>query len=261
MNSKKIWAVANIVGLATTIVVSYGSNVGWFNGETMATMSARYPTLITPAPYAFGIWGLIYLSLIGFVVYAARLSFRDPASDDPAVRVGGWFVATCMANCGWVLSWLYGNTALSVMLMLILLFSLFRIVVLTDMELTDPPLKVIAFVWWPFCCYTGWIMVALLANLSAFFVKLGKAFFVLNEPRWVVGMLMVAGLAYLVLTWKRNMRECALVGVWAFVAIAVADWQHAQRVAEDALVVAGMLFVSSAYHGWRNRAYSPFRKR
>jgi hypothetical protein len=261
MISKKIWAVANVVGLAATIVVSYGSSRGWFNGETMATMSARYPTLITPAPYAFGIWGLIYLSLTGFVVYGVRLGFRDPASDDPAMRVGGWFVATCMANCGWVLAWLYNYTELSVMLMLVLLFSLFRIVVLTDMELTDPPLRVIAFVWWPFCYYTGWIMVALLANLSAFFVKLGKPFFVLNEPRWTVGMLIVAGLTYLVLTWKRNMRECALVGVWALVAIAVKDWHSVPIVAKDALVLAWMLFVSSAYHGWRNRALGPFRKR
>lgn len=261
MSSKKIWAVANIVGLAVTIVVSYLSSTGFFSGQTMATMSAKYPTLITPAPYAFGIWGLIYLSLIGFVVYGARISFREPASDDPALRVGGWFVVTCVVNCGWVIAWLYDYTALSLVLMLLLLYSLFRIVVLTDMELTDPPLRVIAFVWWPFCYYTGWIMVALLANLSAFFVKLGKPFFVLNEPRWVVGMLIVAGLSYLVLTWKRNMRECALVGVWAFVAIAVADWHSVPIVAKDALVIAWMLFVSSAYHAWKNRAYSPFRKR
>jgi hypothetical protein len=261
MSNKKIWAVANIVGLAATIVVSYGSSAGWFNGETMATMSARFPTLITPAPYAFGIWGLIYLSLIGFVVYGARKSFREPDSGDPAVRIGGWFVATCLANCGWVLTWLNGYTALSLVLMLLLLFSLFRIVVLTDMELTDPPWRVIVFVWWPFCYYTGWIMVALLANLSAFFVSLGKAFFVLNESRWVVGMLIIASVAYLVLTWKRNMRECAFVGVWAFVAIAVADWHSAPPVAKIALALAWILFVSSAYHGWRNRALGPFRKR
>jgi hypothetical protein len=251
MNSKKIWMVANIVGLAATIFVSYGSSTGMFNGETMATMSARYPTLMTPAPYAFGIWGLIYLSLIGFVVYGPR----------NGGQVGGWFVVTCVANCCWVLAWLYGYTGLSVLLMLVLLGALFRIVVLTEMELTDPPLTVIAFVWWPFCYYTGWIMVALLANLAAFFVKLGKPFFVSNEAWWVVGMLIVASLAYLVLTWKRNMRECALVGVWAFVAIALKNWHSVPMVAKVAMALAWILFVSSAYHGWRNRALGPFRKR
>jgi hypothetical protein len=261
MSGKKIWAIANIAGLAMTIVISWLSSTGAFNGATMATMSAKYPTLITPAPYAFGIWGLIYLSLIGFVVYGVRISFREPASADPVLRVGGWFLVTCFANSCWVLAWLYDYTGVSVLLMLVLLVSLLRIAVLTDMELTDPPLRVIAFVWWPFCFYTGWIMVALLADLSAFFVKLGKPFFVLNETRWVAAMLMVVGCAYLVLTWKRNMRECALVGVWALIAIAVADWHSAPLVAKDALVVAWILFISSMYHAWRNRAYGPFRKR
>jgi hypothetical protein len=57
------------------------------------------------------------------------------------------------------------------------------------------------------------------------------------------------------------MRECALVGVWAFIAIAVADWRLAPMVAKDALTIAWLLFISSMYHAWRNRAYSPFRKR
>ena len=261
MSSKKIWAVANIAGLAATIVISWLSSTGAFNGETMATMSAKYPTLITPAPYAFGIWGLIYLSLIAFVVYGAGISFRESVSADPVLRVGGWFLVTCIANCCWVLAWLYDYTGVSMLLVLVLLASLFRIVVLTDMELTDPPLRVIAFLWWPFCFYTGWIMVALLANLSAWLVKLRVSFFVANEARSVVGLLMLAGIGYLLLTWRRNMRECALVGVWALVGIAVADWHRAPFVAGYALFIAGVLFASSMYHAWRNRAYGPFRKR
>jgi hypothetical protein len=246
IGSKRI-KIANAIALAATIGISYLSSTGAFNGETMASLSAKYPTLITPAPYAFGIWALIYLSLIGFVFYGAP--------------VGGWFLISCIANCCWVLAWLYDYTGLSVLLMLVLLFSLFRIVILTEMELTDPPWQVVVFVWWPFCFYTGWIMVALLANLSAWLVKLDAPFFVLNEARWVVGMLMVAGLSYLLLTWKRNMRECALVGAWALVAIAVADWHRTPIVAKDALVIAWTLVVSSMYHAWRNRAYGPFRKR
>ena len=197
MSSKKIWAIANIVGLAATIVVSWLSSTGVFNGETMATMSAKYPTLITPAPYAFGIWGLIYLSLIGFVVYGGAVKFsgtRPP--DDPAVlRVGGWFFASCMANCGWVLSLLYGNTELSLMFMLVLLVSLFRIAVLTDMELTDPPveghcLRVVAFLLLYGVDHGGFAG----QSIGVLFVKAaGKPFFVLHEAGWAVGMLVVAG--------------------------------------------------------------------
>jgi len=48
-----------------------------------------------------------------------------------------------------------------------LLFSLLMIILRTDMDLTDPPLRTIAFVWWPFCLYSGWITVALLTNIAA----------------------------------------------------------------------------------------------
>ena len=271
MRSLKIIAIGNGLGLAATIAVSYGSNTGILDGHTMAELSARYPTLVTPAPYAFSIWGLIYLSLIGSVGYSARAAFQrrdDPAfrkrgdlafqrREDPALRIGGWFLVTCVANCCWVLAWLYGHTGLSVLLMMLLLGALLRIIVLTDMELTDPLWPEIVFVWWPFCLYTGWITVAILANIAAWLVKLGIGVSALEA----IGLLVVAGAAYLFMTWKRNMREYAFVGVWALAAIARADWHRAPSVAGVATALALVLFISSSIHGYRNRAYGPFRKR
>lgn len=258
MRSKKIIAIANGVLLVVTIAISYLSSTGIFNGNTMASLSARYPTLVTPEPYAFGIWGLIYLALAGFVIYYGRMAFQAPESDDPALRVGGWFIVTCVANSCWVLAWLYDQTGLSVLLMIVLLVSLMRIVVLTDMELSDPLWPVIVFVWWPFCYYAGWITVALLANIGAWLVKLQFTNF---EMIWAIGMILLAGAVYLWMTWKRNMREYAIVGVWAIVGVAVADRHREAGVASIALIVAAILFVSSGLHAWKNRAYGPFRKR
>jgi hypothetical protein len=248
-------AILNGVALAATIVVSYLSNTGIFDGHTMASLSARYPTLVTPAPYAFSIWGLIYLSLIGFAGYFARVVYRG--LEDPALRIGGWFIVTCVANCCWVLAWLYGWTGLSVVLMVILLATLLRIVVLTNMELTDPLWPEIVFVWWPFCLYAGWITMAVLANVAAWLVKLGVGVSVWGA----IGMLIAAGAAYLFMTWKRNMREYGFVGVWALVAISRAHWHRAPAVAGVAAALAGVLFISSSWHGWKHRAYGPFRKR
>lgn len=247
MSRSKLLSILNVLGLAATIVVSWLSTTGVFNGHTMAGISARYPTPVTPAPYAFSIWGLIYLSLIGFVVYNARAG----------TRVGGWFLVTCVANCCWVLAWLYGWTGISVLLMAILLGALLRIVVLTDMELTDPLWPEIVFVWWPFCYYTGWITVAILANLAAWLVKLGIGVSTMGA----IVLLLLGGAVYLSMTWKRNMREYGFVGVWGLVAIAKADWQRMPVVAGVALTLSVILFVSSSLHAWRNRAYGPFRKR
>lgn len=243
MSKNRIWAILNVLGLAATVVVSCLGNV------------VVNPTPVTPAPYAFSIWGLIYLSLIGFAGYSARAAFRGLA--DPALRIGGWFLVTCAAHCCWVLAWSHGWTGVSVALMVILLGALLRIIVLTDMELTDPFWPEIVFVWWPFCLYTGWVTVVILANIAAWLVKLGIGV----SSTGAIALLLLAGAAYLLMTWKRNMREYALVGVWGLVAIARADWHRMPVVAGVAIVLSVALFVSSMLHAWRNRAYAPFRKR
>jgi len=41
------------------------------------------------------------------------------------------------------------------------------------MELWDAPISVIAFLWWPFVFYSGWVTVASIANVSSYLVKIG----------------------------------------------------------------------------------------
>ena len=53
--------------------------------------------------------------------------------------------------------------------------------------------------------------------------------------------------------WKRNMREYALVGVWALVAIAVSNWQIEQSVVITALLVAFAILISITIHAYQNR--------
>ncbi|MGZ5197565.1 MAG: tryptophan-rich sensory protein, partial [Kaistella sp.] len=67
--------IANGFALVFTITFNYVSNTGIFNGKTIGNVSDQYHTLITPAGYAFSIWGLIYLLLLGFVIYTGRSLF------------------------------------------------------------------------------------------------------------------------------------------------------------------------------------------
>jgi hypothetical protein len=260
---KKILPIAGLVALIVTIVINYLSNTGVFAGNTMATISAKYPTLFTPAAYAFSIWILIYLSMAAFVVFQCRSLSTDPPPESVTVvgQVGWWFVLSCVANCCWVLAWLYEYTGLSVLIMLFLLFCLLQIVLRTDMELTDPPLKVIASIWWPFSLYAGWITSALLANIAAWLKRIGWDGFGIPEAGWATIMIALAGAIYLYMTWRRNMREYAFVGVWALVAIAIADHDRSTTVTVAAYAMAAILFISSSAHGYKNRALGPFRKR
>jgi hypothetical protein len=256
---KKLWAVANGAALIVTIVINYLSNTGAFNGNTMATMSARYPTLFTPAGYAFSIWIVIYIGLLGFIFYQGRALRGNAEADAVVGQIGWWFVLSCLANCAWVLAWLYDQTGLSVLIMIFLLFCLLRIIWRTDMELTDPPLRTIAAVWWPFCFYFGWITAALPANISVWLMKIGWSGF--SPATIALIMILLAGAVYLFMTWRRNMREAAFVGVWALIAIAVADYHQSAAVTRAAVGMAAVLFVSSSIHGYMNRDFSPWRKR
>lgn len=251
---QKTLAVANIIALIVTVFLNYLSNTGFINGNTMSSVSAAYQNLFTPAGYAFSIWGLIYVGLIAFVIYHASITFKNIQANNVVLNVGWWFVISCLANCLWIFAWLYNYTGLSVIIMIVLLFSLVMIIIKTRMELDDLPMKQIAFVWWPFSLYAGWITVALVANISAYLTKVNWGGLGLSSVYWTVIMIVVAGIIYLVMTWRRNMREYALVGVWGIIAIAVSNWSTEPTIVYTAIGVGIILFLSSAVHAFINRA-------
>ena len=256
---KKQLQVLNGIMLIIMIVISYLSNTGIFNGNTMASVSAKYENLFTPAGYAFSIWGLIYLGLLGFVFYYGRSLFKPISKEDKTVeQVGWWFVISCLANISWVMLWLYDYTLLSVVMMVLLLFSLLRIVVNTQMELHNVPLKKFLFLWWPFCFYSGWVSVALIANIAAYLTKIGWSGFGISETSWTVIVIIVAAAVNIFMVWNRNMREFALVGVWSLIAIAVANQDVHMMVYWTSIIMAILVFINISIHGYQNRKSNPF---
>ncbi|MGZ8541146.1 MAG: hypothetical protein ACXWV6_10895 [Chitinophagaceae bacterium] len=252
---KKVLQIANGVALVATIIINYLSNTGIFNGNTMAVVSARLQNLFTPAGYAFSIWGLIYLGLFAFVIYQGRSLFTEMADDRIVLKIGWWFVVSCISNCLWVLAWLYDYTGLSVLIMLSLLFSLTRIIVKLNMEREKVQLKESVFACWPFAIYSGWITVALIANIAAYLTKIQWGAWGISETSWAIIMICIAGVINLFVTWNRNMSEFALVGAWALVAIAVANRHVSQPVVQVALTVSVILFMSSAIHMFKTRKF------
>lgn len=258
--NKKTLALANTIALIVTLIVNYLSNTGIFNGNTMASVSEKYQNLFTPAGYAFSIWGLIYLGLIGFIIYQAKVFFKNEPIENEEVyeeeetvyQIGWLFVASCIANCFWILTWLYDYTGMSVLVMLLLLLFLFRIIINTGMELQDASFKKIALVWWPFSIYAGWVTVALIANISAYLTKLGWSGFT-SEITWTIVMICLAGAIYLFMTWTRNMREYALAGAWGLIAVAVANWNGVESIVQTATIVSIILLISSGLHAYKNR--------
>lgn len=256
---KKTIQILNGVAAVATIAMGYLSNTGIFNGNTMASVSAEYENFFTPAGYAFSIWGLIYLGLLGFVIYYGRSLFKaDIKEDNTVTQIGWWFVVSCVANSLWVVVWLYEHTLISVFIMIVLLVSLLKIVVNTKMELHNPPLKKFIFLWWPFSIYSGWVSVALIANIAAYLTKIDWNGFGLSETIWAVIMIAVAAIVHIFMIWKRNMREFALVLVWSLIAIAVANQSENVVVFWTAIITAILVFINIGIHGFQNRKSNPF---
>ncbi|MBA2499367.1 MAG: tryptophan-rich sensory protein [Chitinophagaceae bacterium] len=255
---QKALSVGNIIALIITIVINYFSNTGIFNGNTMSTVSATYSNYFTPAGYAFSIWGLIYVGLFAFIIYHSTVVFKSGNTKNVALNVGWWFVISCVANCLWIFSWLYEYTGLSVIIMMVLLFSLIMIILKTRMELDDLPKNQILFVWWPFSLYSGWITVALMANIAAYLTKISWDGLGIPGDYWTVIMIITAGLVHLFMILKRNMREFALAGVWALIAIAVANRGNNTMIVQVAIAVSVLLFISVAIHAYINRKSLPW---
>lgn len=257
---KKVLQISNGVALVSTIFINYLSNTGAINNTTIGDVSNGLNSLFTPAGYAFAIWGFIYLLLLGFIAYQGRSLFVKVRDDQFVLRIGWWFVVSCIANSTWVFCWLYGYTGISCIFIFLLLFSLLKIVMNNKMELWDAPISVIAFLWWPFVFYSGWVTVASIANVSSFLIKIEWDGFGLSPTFWTILMIVIATIINLIVTWTRNMREFALVGAWALAAIAYANYESNMTTVYTAGIGAAILVVSSMIHAFKNRETNPMTK-
>lgn len=257
---KKTLQIANIISFIAVIIVNILGATGAMNDTTIADISNANHNLFTPAGYAFSIWGFIYLLFLGFIIYQAKSPSNKITENDVVIKIGWWFVLSCFANIMWITFWVYGYMEYSILAIFVLLFSLIRIVIKNRMELWDAPIPVIAFLWWPFVFYSGWVTVASIANVSAYLKSINWEGFGYSETSWAITMILVAGIINFVITWKRNMREFAVVGAWALIAISVENWHANSIVANTALIVAIILLLSSGYHGYLNRKTNPFIK-
>lgn len=219
----KALKILNIVALLITLSVNYLSNTGFFNDETMASISAKYHNLFTPAGYAFSIWGIIYLLLLGFVIYYGPFAKNTFAKERVICNTGWWFFVSCLANCLWIVTWLYDYTLLTIPVMILLFISVMKIILNNKEIIKAENLKNILFLRLPFYIYSGWISVALIADVAAYLKKIKWSGFGISEITWTVIMFVTAALIHLYMLWKHNMIAFALVAVWALIAIAVAN--------------------------------------
>ncbi len=255
---KKRLSILNLASVILVIAINYISQAIRINETTIGEVSNKYFNLFTPASYAFAIWGLIFIALIAYGIYQVRMAFFSDKPSSFIDKTGYWFILANFLNCIWVFVFAYEYTGLSVIVMFGILFSLVQSIRKTNMNRESVSRSTIIFGWLPIGIYCGWIAVATIANLAAYLSKLNwdGAFF--SEQQWTVIMMTIATLLNIYMVWKRNMREFALVGVWALFAIYVRHSDRIDTLANMALTCSIILTLVVTAHIIQNRNTNPF---
>jgi hypothetical protein len=257
---KRALQVLNALSLFAIIAINYIFSNGQDDAKSMSTISARYENLLTPAGYAFSIWGLIYFGLVCFAIFQARSLFSSRVTDDGFVlKIGPWFIISNILNALWIVAFTYDHIGPSVLIIILLFLSLLKIILNLDMEKWDAPLHIILLIWWPFSYYFGWITVATITNISSSLVSLGWNGDPLQPATWAVIVLLIATAIFIGIIWTRNMREAATAGAWGLIAIGVRNWNMEPLVAYIAVAAAVLILINVMVHGYKNRALGPVR--
>ncbi len=242
--SLPVW---NAVAFVAVVAVNYIANALPLNGRTAGEISDALPSFFTPASYTFSIWGLIYLSLLGFIVYQALPANRER----PFQRRIGWlFVLNSAANSAWIFAWHYGSYLLSVFIMVAILLTLIAIFRRLRIGRPDPdlPFAEKALVHFPFALYLGWITVATIANIASVSAFLGWDGFGISGPVWSAIMMVVAVLVAGLLLFQRRSLAYAGVLIWALFGIRAA-------YPDTAVIATTALFAAIAVAGLAAAGY------
>jgi hypothetical protein len=209
-----------------------------------ATMVFPWPTLVSPAGFAFAIWGVIYLGeLVGLVVLASN---KDLATDAaPASKA--WFFANvaqalwCFSFRPWALSRLWLSSACLAATAASLYASQCLLVSVDGAERHGEALW--AAVAWPRSLHTGWVTAAMLVNLNAW---AGKS--AIGPSRALAAaVLSLMDAVYLADRYASSGLSCAGVAIaWALFAVSFGKPNGADAVALGQPALDGLAITSGA---------------
>lgn len=218
MNAKtKSWI--NLGLFALTLGVNALGAMGFINGMSQKAVSDAYPTLITPSPWAFSIWGVIYTLLLISLIFMIVTS-RQERTAKLIHKISLPFWVSSAANILWIIAFSYEWLGISTVLILAFVVSL----AIINRRLPTPDglgQKVNALA---FGIYNGWLIVATVINVAAYLVKLQWNGFGLSPDIWATIILMVALLLTCLIQLRLRNAALTLPLAWAYYGI----WQQHQ---------------------------------
>lgn len=181
----KAWI--NLILLVMTLVVNGLGAFGLFNGLSQKAVSDMYLTLITPAPFTFSIWSVIYTLLFASMI-AMIIKNKDSYYARAIDRISTLFWLSCGLNMIWIVFFSYTQIGLSTLV--ILAFAI--ILTLIVKQLGTNQMNKSWLLPAAFGMYAGWLLIASVVNTAAWLVKIQWGGFGISAEIWSVIVLIVA---------------------------------------------------------------------
>jgi hypothetical protein len=217
---KKILQAGNIFAVVITILINALAVLLPLNGKTTQELSDALPNLFVPAGITFSIWSIIYILWIVFAVYQARDLFKKVEIEMPFMQqITVLFIMSSVANSAWIFLWHYEYIGLSLLMMIILLFSLLAIYLRLNIGKSNATITEKICVHIPISVYLGWITVATIANVTAFLVSMNWDGFGIEPLIWTIIIIVVGTLLTILMLALRKDIAFSLVVLWAFFGI------------------------------------------
>jgi hypothetical protein len=238
-------AAAAIFG---NIALTYWSRIQPFNGQSMGYVSGKYPSLLTPAGYAFSIWGLIFLTLAIYAVWQLLPAQRTNPLPDAVAKP---LTLVNVATAAWVVLFAYEHIAWCAVLMLIILAGLILTYGRAQYMVSGGGAPKWASL--PFALYLGWISVAAPVNVTIGLRALGWE--TPTNVTVVITLVLLVAITALSLWVSQTFADAtvALVVAWALVAVWVARRGAYPELADAALVGAVVAFLGGIGLAWRRQ--------
>ena len=211
--------IINTVSFAVTVAVNALANLLPIGIGTTGEVSEKYPNLFTPAPITFAIWGVIYALTGLFILRQWGIFGSREQGEREAEAVGLWFAFSCAMNVGWIFAWHFDRIPLSTLLIVGLLFCLAMI----GKRISDEKRRDLSYlaVNVTFDLYFGWIIAAVIANVTVLLVSLKWNGFGISVSVWTclvltVGAVIGAAASYVSRKWFSTFAV-----IWAYVGILI----------------------------------------
>lgn len=262
LRKTQLLRIGNLIALIITIGVNVIANALPLNGQTTGEVSDKFDTLFTPADYTFSIWTIIYLGLIGFIIYQfkPRLINKSKGEKDGEAVVSSlsvYFISSCVFNIAWIFSWHYQYLFLTLVFILSLLITLIvinkRLIAISNRIMPSSRFTWMARV--PFGIYVGWVSVAFIANIAVYLTSINWGGLGIEETYWTIIVIVAAALIALYQVGRLNLISAGSAILWGLFGVYIQLWRnnHSWALQVVSIIVIAIIFIGIA-RAVRNRS-------